>query len=63
MILRRSTRPPAIDAAGERDYGHMEAFCPATDLRDDVWELAGEWGEALVRRPTVHVQLDTAKTD
>jgi hypothetical protein len=28
MILRLSTLPPATDAAGEVDYGHIDAFGP-----------------------------------
>ena len=58
VLLRRSTRPPAVDATGELDYGHVEAFCPTPDLVEDVWELMGEWGEALVRAPRVQVRLD-----
>jgi hypothetical protein len=60
VILRRSTQPPAVDSTGEPDYGHIDVFRRATDMGEDVWELGGDWGEALVRQPRVHVQLDIA---
>jgi hypothetical protein len=63
VILRRSTSPPAVDATGELDHGHIDAFCPAPDLGDNVWELHGEWGEALVRQPRVQVTFDMATID
>src|SRR5688572_11069845 len=28
VILRRSTRPPAVDATGELDFGHIDVFRP-----------------------------------
>lgn len=59
ILVRRSTTPPAVDATGELDYGHIDTFCPITGLDDDVWELTGDWGDALVRQPRIHVDLDT----
>lgn len=60
VLLRRSSRLPAIDAAGKVDYGHIDTFCPAIGLGDKVWELSGDWGEATARQPRVRVQLDDA---
>ncbi|GAA1027563.1 hypothetical protein GCM10009557_09400 [Virgisporangium ochraceum] len=58
ILARRSTCPPAIDVTGEADYGHIDTFTRATDIADDVWQLSGEWGEALIRQPRVHVRLE-----
>ena len=55
--VRQSTRPPTIDPTGETDRGNVDTFGPATDLGADVWELTGEWGEALIRRPRVRVEF------
>lgn len=56
--VRRSSLPPAVDATGETDHGHIDHFRPAADLGGDVWELTGEWGEALIRQPRVQVRFD-----
>jgi hypothetical protein len=63
VLARRSTCPPAVDATGEADYGHIDRFTQATDIADNVWELSGEWGEALIRQPRVHVHLEIREND
>ena len=63
VLVRRSTCLPAIDASGEAHYGHIDSFTLATDVADNVWELNGDWGEALIRQPRVCVHLDTREYD
>ena len=58
VFLRRSSLPPAVDAAGQIDYGHIDTFCSAAGLGDGAWELSGDWGEAMARQPRVRVQLN-----
>ncbi|MCA2219118.1 hypothetical protein [Jidongwangia harbinensis] len=58
VILRLSSLPPAVDAAGEVDYGHIDTFAPVGGLDNAVWALTGDWGEVLVRKPRVRVQFD-----
>jgi hypothetical protein len=58
ILLRRSTLEPATDATGELDYGHIDTFGPVNGGDDDAWELTGDWGDALVRRPRVRILLD-----
>ncbi|WP_088994635.1 hypothetical protein [Micromonospora echinaurantiaca] len=55
--VRRSTAPFATDASGEPDYGHIDTLHLAADHGPDVWEMTGDWGEALVRQPHVDLQL------
>jgi hypothetical protein len=58
LLLRRSSLPPANDAAGGRDYGHIDTFDLADSTNDRVWILAGDWGDASVRDPRISVRLD-----
>jgi len=55
--IRQSQTPPAIDAAGERDYGNIDTFRLCEEAGFGVWELTGDWGDALVRHPRVRLQL------
>ncbi|SIQ13875.1 hypothetical protein SAMN05444858_101262 [Micromonospora avicenniae] len=57
VLVRRSSLPPATDAAGELDYGHIDAFQQVSS-GDAMWALTGDWGEALVREPRVVLELD-----
>jgi hypothetical protein len=45
--------PPATDASGEIDYGHID------DLRwdDDLFELEGDWGRMRVVASVVDLEL------
>ncbi|MEV6366802.1 hypothetical protein AB0L86_07905 [Micromonospora musae] len=57
VLVRRSSLPPATDAAGEFDYGHIDTF-QQMGSGDATWALTGDWGEALVREPRVLLDLD-----
>lgn len=46
--------PAAVDATGERDYGHIDVFAPK---KGDVWELAGDWGKVEIVSPDVSLVL------
>jgi hypothetical protein len=54
---RRSDLPPATDATGEPDYGHIDTF-HRLDPESPTWELAGDWGQALIAEPVVALDLD-----
>lgn len=59
IMLNQSAAPPATDASGSIDYGHIDVF---RHVRHDpaglpMWELDGDWGEALVVDPTVELRL------
>lgn len=56
--VRRSMAPPATDASGEPDYGRIDTLHLAADHGPDVWELTGDWGEALVRQPRIDMRLE-----
>lgn len=56
--VRRSLAPPARDAAGELDYGHIDTLQLAVDHGPEVWELTGAWGEALVRQPRIDLRFE-----
>jgi hypothetical protein len=58
IYFRRATAPPAVDASGEPDHGHIDSFRAVRDEQRLVWELAGDWGEALVREPHVRVEFE-----
>ena len=42
--LERMTGPPAVDASGEIDYGHIDVFRWA----GSTFDLQGEWGRVRV---------------
>lgn len=45
--------PPATDASGERDYGHIDSF----DWEPGVYVLHGSWGHLDIAASGVQVQL------
>jgi hypothetical protein len=45
--------PPAIDASGERDFGHIDSF----EWEDDEYLLSGDWGRIEVKARGVKVVL------
>jgi hypothetical protein len=51
-----SGAPPAHDATGEMDFGHVDAF--VCNEAADTWELEGDWGNARVRSPEVTLRFD-----
>ena len=57
--LRRSGAPPARDATGEQDLGHIDALMPVAAARE-TWRLKGDWGELDVVAPTVRFVLSEA---
>jgi hypothetical protein len=50
--------PPATDATGEIDYGHIDAMTWDSGL----YELQGDWGEMRVRARTARVVLDDRRS-
>ena len=46
--------PPAIDATGEIDYGHIDTMTWDSGL----YELQGDWGEMRVRARAARLVLD-----
>lgn len=54
--VRLSGNRPAIDATGERDFGHVDTF--VFNSTEGHWELAGDWGVAAVRTPEVTLLFD-----
>ncbi|MEU4482385.1 hypothetical protein AB0F68_30630 [Micromonospora sp. NPDC023966] len=56
--VRLSMALPATDASKERDYGHIDTLHLAADHGPEVWELTGDWGEALVRQPGIDMRLE-----
>lgn len=53
-----SNRPAGHDATGGPDYGNIDSFVPVDWAGIPAWELDGDWGTALVRRPTVALTLE-----
>lgn len=53
-----SDSPAAHDATGEADYGSIDTFVPVDWAGHPAWQLSGEWGTVLVRRPTVALAFD-----
>lgn len=51
-----SGNPPATDATGGVDLGHIDAF--VFNPTDDHWDLEGNWGTARVRSPLVALRFD-----
>jgi hypothetical protein len=54
--IRLSKNRPAIDATGEPDFGHVDAF--VLNPTENRWELEGDWGQASIRNPEVTLQFD-----
>lgn len=54
IVVRPSGLPPAIDANGETDLGHIDVMT----LDDDGYHLEGDWGTVVVDSPqptlTIH---------
>jgi hypothetical protein len=48
-----SKTPAARDATGELDYGNIDSFVPVDWDGHPAWQLSGDWGTALIRRPEV----------
>ncbi len=46
--------PPATDATGEIDYGHIDTMT----LEDGVYALGGDWGSMKVRSTSAGVTID-----
>jgi hypothetical protein len=47
--------PPATDASGEVDYGHIDSL----SFESGVFELEGDWGSMRVHAASVRVVLDS----
>jgi hypothetical protein len=46
--------PPATDATGEADYGHVDSF----EWDEDTYRLGGDFGKLTVSASTVRVAID-----
>jgi hypothetical protein len=58
IVLRRSGLPPTVDPTGESDYGNIDSFRAVPGELPPLWELSGDWGEAIVRGPRVELRLE-----
>jgi hypothetical protein len=45
--IERFPGPPATDATGQKDYGHIDTFL----CDDERYELNGNWGHVVVHGP------------
>jgi hypothetical protein len=45
--------PPAVDATGEPDYGHVDAFEGIDRDGNPAWKLSGDWGFVIIVEPMV----------
>lgn len=53
LVWENQGAPPAVDANGELDYGHIDHL-----RRDsDMFELEGDWGRICVSAPSVRLVL------
>jgi hypothetical protein len=43
---------------GELDFGNIDTFKMVDPDDGPMWKLTGEWGSALVGRPTAALTLD-----
>ena len=43
-----------VDKSGERDYGNIDSFV----LSNEGYRLSGDWGELIVRSPSVQLVWD-----
>ena len=50
-----SGKPPATDATGEADFGHIDAFVLTGP---ETWTLSGEWGSVSLSRPEVRLTFE-----
>lgn len=55
LEVQLSEDPPAKDASGELDFGHVDVF--VFDQSDSRWRLEGDWGQARVASPTVTLRF------
>ncbi|SOD73463.1 hypothetical protein SAMN05892883_2759 [Jatrophihabitans sp. GAS493] len=53
-----SGQPGTHDPSGEIDFGNIDTFRRVELAGVSVWQLAGDWGTASVRRPLVVLTLD-----
>jgi hypothetical protein len=58
VYFRPSGSPPATDASGEADYGHIDTFEVEPNEGPRLWRLDGAWGEALVTDPVIALVFD-----
>jgi len=58
LELRSSHAPPATDASGENDYGHIDEFLPVQYNGENVWEMSGDWGDLLTVEPAVSLAFE-----
>lgn len=57
--LRASGAPPAFDATGEQDLGHIDSLIPVDPDGRGSCVREGTWGELEVVEPTIHfVSID-----
>ena len=56
--MRSSHAPPATDASGENDYGHIDEFLPVQYNGENVWEMSGDWGDLLTVEPAVSLAFE-----
>jgi hypothetical protein len=52
LTFQPSYAPPAIDATGVPDHGHIDTF-NLVSTADTTWELTGDWGRITVTDPEV----------
>lgn len=50
-----SGAPPALDATGETDLGHIDRL---EQIDAEAWEAEGDWGLVRLRRPVVSFTAD-----
>jgi len=55
LVWDEQGAPPAIDASGERDFGHIDSFA----WQDERYVLMGEWGRIDVTAAAVEVTLSS----
>jgi hypothetical protein len=55
VVVELSGAPPAIDASGATDLGHIDGV---NEVENDMWVLEGDWGQATVRAPRVDLLFD-----
>jgi hypothetical protein len=54
LTFQPSYAPPAIDATGIPDCGHVDTF-QSVDAAGTMWELTGDWGRIVVADPQVSI--------
>jgi hypothetical protein len=53
LVWEDQGAPPAVDASGERDYGHIDSF----EWEDGHYVLAGDFGRIEARADGIEVAL------